>query len=103
MDPWEDLLARAQRERTLAAEGRWEELAEAAAERVRLAMALPAPSPEARPLLERIAAVQDELTAALIAARAETASELSSVRRGRGAVRGYAPPSAAGGWVDESR
>ena len=72
--PWQDLLARAERERTLAAEGRWEELAAAGAERARLALALPPPSPEARPLLERLAEVQDELTAALVAARAETAA-----------------------------
>ena len=71
---WEDLLARAERERTLAAEGRWEELAAAGAERARLAMTLPPPSPDARPLLERLAQVQDELTAALMTARAETAA-----------------------------
>jgi hypothetical protein len=105
LGPWQDLLARAERERELAAEGRWEELAEAGAERVRLAMALPAPSPEARPLLERLAEVQDELTAALIAARADTARELAALQHGRGAVRGYATVVAAagGGWVDESR
>jgi hypothetical protein len=70
---WQDLLARAERERALALEGRWEELAQAGAERVRLAMTLPAPSPEARPVLERLAELQDELTAALIAARADSA------------------------------
>ena len=81
---WEELLARAERERSLAAEGRWEELAAAGAERARVAMTLPPPSPEARPLLERLAQVQDELTAAL--------------------VRGYSPASGgAGGWIDESR
>jgi hypothetical protein len=101
---WQDLLARAERELALAAEGRWEELAEAGAERVRLAVTLPPPSPEARPLLERLSEVQDELTAALVAARAETARELGALDRGRGAVRGYASaPAGAGGWVDESR
>jgi hypothetical protein len=100
---WEDLLARAERERGLAAEGRWEELAAAGAERARVALTLPAPSPEARPLLERLAQVQDELTAALVAARAETARELASLTRGRGAVRGYAPSAGTGGWVDETR
>jgi hypothetical protein len=104
LEPWQDLLARAESERALAAEGRWEELAAAGAERVRLAMALPAPSPEARPLLERLAECQDELTAALIAARADTARELATLQHGRGAVRGYATGAApSGGWVDESR
>jgi error-prone DNA polymerase len=56
-----------------------------------------------RPLLERLAEVQDELTAALIAARADTARELAALQHGRGAVRGYATGAApGGGWVDES-
>jgi hypothetical protein len=102
LSQWEDLLARAERERALAAEGRWEELAAAGAERARVAMTLPPPSREARPLLVRLAQVQDELTAALVAARAETARELASLARGRGAVRGYAPVAGTGGWVDET-
>jgi hypothetical protein len=103
IEPWQDLLARAERELALAAEGRWEELAEASDERARVAMTLPPPSPVARPLLERLAAVQDELTAAIVAARAETARELASLSHGRGAVRGYASsPAGAGGWVDET-
>ena len=40
MDPWTALLAHATAERQLAAEGRWEELAESTAERVRMAAAL---------------------------------------------------------------
>ena len=39
MDPWDDLLARAQDEVRLAGEGRWEELAVSTAERVRIAVA----------------------------------------------------------------
>ena len=42
MDPWTALLARATAERQLAAEGRWEELAESTAERVRMAPLVPA-------------------------------------------------------------
>ena len=103
MDPWQDLLARAERELALAREGRWEELAAAGAERTRLAAALPAPAAPVRPLLERLALVQEQLTALLTAARAQTARELGTLRRGRGAVRGYAPVAGgAGGWVDES-
>ena len=103
MNPWQDLLARAERELALARDGRWEELAEAGAERTRAAAALPAPVPAVRPLLERLALVQEQLTALLTAARAETARELGTLSRGRGAVRGYAPAAAArGGWVDET-
>ena len=103
MDPWQDLLARAEGELALAREGRWEELAAAGAERARLAAVMPAPPSQARPLLERLALVQEQLTALLTAARAETARELGTLSRGRGAVRGYAPVAgAAGGWVDES-
>jgi hypothetical protein len=102
MDPWQDLLARAERELALAREGRWEELAAAGAERTRIAATLPAPVPAVLPLLERLALVQDQLTALLGAARAETARELGSLSRSRGAVRGYAAVSAVrGGWVDE--
>ena len=102
MNPWQDLLARAERELSLAREGRWEELAEAGAERVRLAAALPAPAPAVRPLLQRLALVQDQIASLLAAGRAQTARELGALHRGRGAVRGYAPvPGASGGWVDE--
>ena len=102
MNPWQDLLARAERELALAREGRWEELAAAGAERSRIATALPAPTAAVRPLLGRLALVQDQLTALLTDARADTARELGALSRGRGAVRGYAPVSAVrGGWVDE--
>ena len=103
MDPWQDLLARAEGELALAREGRWEELAAAGAERARRAAALPAPAPQARPVLERLALVQQQLTAQLTAARAQTARELGTLSRGRGAVRGYAAAAGGpGGWVDEA-
>ena len=103
MNPWQDLLARAERELSLAREDRWEELAEAGAERVRLSAALPAPAPAARPLIERTLQVQAQIDRLLTAARARTARELGALHRGRGAVRGYAPVAGApGGWVDES-
>jgi hypothetical protein len=88
--PWAQLVALAERERDLAAEGRWDEAAGAAAERVRRAAALPAPPPSARGDLERLRALQDELSARLQLARAAVVSELGALRRGRGAVRGYA-------------
>ena len=95
MDPWTALLARATAERQLAAEGRWEELAESTAERVRMAAALgPAPI-GAKLVLEALAVVQAELTATIAAARAEIARELAALPTARGAVAGYAAAQAA--------
>ena len=102
MDPWTDLLARAGAERELAAEGRWEELAESTAERLRMAAAL-GPAPRgARLVLEALAVVQEELTATLRDARAATARELGELRRGRGAVAAYGSASLQRRWVDDS-
>jgi hypothetical protein len=104
MDPWETLLRRAAAERRLAAEGRWEELAESTAERVKLAAALgPAPR-HARTILEALATIQEELTATLRTARDETARELADLRHGRGAVAGYAAAHASPAqrrWVND--
>ena len=103
MGPWQDLLARAEHELALAREGRWEELAEAGAERVRLSAALPAPSPAVGPLLERALRLQAQIDQLLSVARAHTARELGALHRGRGAVRGYAAAAGGpGGWVDEA-
>ena len=104
MDPWTAILARATAERQLAAEGRWEELAESTAERVRMATALgPAPI-SAKLVLEALAVVQAELTATLASARAEIARELAAVPRARGAVAGYAAAAAIPqhGWVNDA-
>jgi hypothetical protein len=68
-------------------------------------MALPSPPAEARPVLEQLAVLQDELQAMLLAARDATARELTGLQRGQSAVRGYAAPataSAAGGWLDQA-
>jgi hypothetical protein len=103
MDPWSAILARANAERLLAAEGRWEELAESTAERVRLAATL-GPAPRgARLVLEALAVVQEELTTTLETARAETQRELASLSTGRGAVAGYAAAQSAPGrnWVND--
>jgi hypothetical protein len=100
---YEDLLARAEGELALACEGRWDELVQAGAELAGIAASLPPAPPAARPVLERLVAVQRELGARILAARADTLRELEGIRRGRGAVRGYAGGAAArGGWVDES-
>ena len=104
MSSWQDLVALAERERELAADGRWEELAERMAERTRISASMPAPTREAAPLLARLAELQAELSSTLTDARADTVRELGSLRRGQTAVRGYASAAATpGGWVDESR
>jgi hypothetical protein len=103
MDPWTALLARATAERQLAAEGRWEELAESTAERVRMAAALgPAPV-GAKLVLEALAVVQAELTATLATARAQVAREIAALPNARGAVAGYAAAQAvpARRWVND--
>jgi hypothetical protein len=103
MDPWTALLARATAERQLAAEGRWEELAESTAERVRTAATLgPAPL-AAKLVLEALAVVQAELTATLASARAEVARDIAALPNARGAVAGYAASQAAPKrrWVDD--
>jgi hypothetical protein len=104
MDAWSLLLARANEERTLAAEGRWEELSASVTERVRLAATLgPAPT-GARLVLEALAVVQEELTATLESARAATVRELASLHTGRGAVAGYAAAHAVPQhrWVNDA-
>jgi sirohydrochlorin ferrochelatase len=101
MEPWHELLARAESERALAADGRWEELAEAGAARTAYALTLGSAPPEARAVLERIADIQNELMQIVTAARADTARRLGGLHRGRGAMRGYAPSAGSyGGWVD---
>lgn len=104
MDPWSALLARANAERRLAAEGRWEELAASTAERVRLAAALGPAARGARLTLEALAVVQQELTATLEHARAQTRRELAGLHTGRGAVAGYAAAQSAPArnWVNDS-
>ena len=104
MDPWSTLLANANAERQLAAEGRWDELAASTAERVRLAAAL-GPAPRgARLVLEALAVVQQELTATLERSRGETMRELAGLNTGRGAVAGYAAAQTARtrSWVSDS-
>jgi hypothetical protein len=104
MDPWSQLLARANAERTLAAEGRWDELAASTAERVRLAATLGQAPRGARLTLEALAVVQRELTAKLEHARAQTQRELAGLHAGRGAVAGYTAAQAAPqrSWVNDS-
>jgi hypothetical protein len=89
MDAWGELVALAERERELAAAGRWDEVAALSGERLRRSHALgPAPA-SARESLERLCRIQAQIAAALQTARAFTAHELARTRRGQAAVRGY--------------
>ena len=90
MTPWDELVALAEHELALARDSRWEELPAAQAARNAAASALGQAPPAARPALERLVALHRELTALLTAARADTLAELTRMRHGRSAVRGYA-------------
>jgi hypothetical protein len=94
--PWARLADLAAAELALAREGRWHELADRSDERVRLAAALGAPPPAARPELERLVALQDALLALVASARSATMRDLGALRGRRGAARGYAAAAAFG-------
>jgi hypothetical protein len=105
MTGWAQAVELAERELALVRAGEWDLVAEVSAERSAYTALLPTPGP--RPVLERLAALEAELISALKGAREATIRELSSLRRGRGAMRGYgdvaAPAaSAVGGWVDHA-
>lgn len=96
-DPYRRLVDLAVREHELVAEGLFDELHGLVEDRERLVASLPAVAPsEARPALERAAAVQARTTHALEAARAGLLDELRRLGTGRTTVRGYAPAAAAG-------
>jgi hypothetical protein len=91
---WAAIADLAADELALARAGRWDELAERSGERVRRAAALGAPPLEARPELQRLAALQDALLAVVAGARSATVRELAALRGRRGAARGYAATTA---------
>jgi hypothetical protein len=100
-DGYGRLVELAARERDLIVAGRYDELADLDEERGRLVASLPdVPPAEARPALERAAALQAENTRLLAVALAETREGLLGVGRGRTAARSYAPPRPRGGLVD---
>jgi hypothetical protein len=90
MDPWGELVALAEREHELAQAGRWDEVAELSAERLRRSHALGQAPESARPALERLDRLQAQIRVSLATAHAFASRELGEVRRGRTAVRGYA-------------
>ena len=103
MTGWDQLLALAESELELIRGGDVERLPHAVAERAQLAATLGKPPASARPALERLAAVQHQIVVELTLARDEVVRELGTLRRGRGAVRGYrSAAGAAGGQIDGS-
>jgi hypothetical protein len=90
MSGWPQLLTLAERELEMARGGDIEALPAAIAEREQLAATLGKAPASARPVLERLAAVQDQIVVELTLGRAEIVRELGTLRRGRGAVSGYA-------------
>ncbi len=89
MTPWAQLLALAERELELIRGGDIERLPGAIEERAQLAATLGAPPASARPELERLDALQQQIIVELTLAGAEIVRELGTLRRGRGAVDGY--------------
>jgi hypothetical protein len=89
MSPWTQLLALAERELELIRGGDIERLPEAIEERARLAATLGQAPASARPVLERLQAVQQQIIVELTLAGAEIVRELGALRRGRGAVDAY--------------
>ena len=87
--PWAALVTLAERELELALEGRWEEAMEASTRRLEASLALGTPPAAARPHLERLLELQQQITAGLTVARAHTARQLGDMNRGRVAMRGY--------------
>lgn len=108
MSAFAGVVALAERELDLVRAAEWELVAEVSAERVRRFAALGGrATPADRPALERLLTLEQQLTTALRSARSATVRELGSLRRGRGAMRGYgraAAPAAAGrgGWIDHA-
>jgi hypothetical protein len=91
-EPYAALVALAERERELIAEGRLEALEDVWAERDALVAGLPArPPASVRPLLERAARLQSEISATLAGGIAALEAELARLTRGRGSVRAYTP------------
>jgi hypothetical protein len=95
MEPWSELAELAEREHELAQSGRWAEVADLSAERLRRSLALGKAPASAGPQLERIAHVQSRIDVALQLAHASAAQELAGITRGRTAVRGYGASLAA--------
>jgi hypothetical protein len=93
---WAELVPLAERECDLLAARRWDEAAALGAERARRARELGPPPPEARAQLERLLALQGQVSAKLAAARSDVVRELAGMRKGATALRGYRAAASTG-------
>jgi ATP-dependent Clp protease ATP-binding subunit ClpA len=99
---YERLLELARLERELVAEGRWDEIAELAAEREALVLTLPESAPaEAQPALEEALRVVSQTSDAIGAVLEELRRELAGLRVHRRVASSYAA-SAPSGSLDTS-
>jgi hypothetical protein len=89
MNAWAELVALAERELELLAAERWDEAAALGADRAGRVAVLAPPTAQDRPQLERLLALQTEISARLAAARGLLVREIAGLRRGASAVRGY--------------
>ena len=93
---YEELVRLAERELELARAGRLDEVARLQDERAEhVALLPPSPPAEARPALERAAALQREVTVVLAMGARSAAESLRRVDLGRAAARSYAPAGGA--------
>ena len=97
---WVQLVVLAERERDLVHQERWDEVPAASETLLRASEALGDPPAEARPHLERLAELQDEIHAGLSAGRAFTLHKLGSMERGATAMRGYGYSAPAASSID---
>jgi len=92
VSPYDALAELAQRELQLVSTGEVDKLPELELERSALVASLPGtPPPQAQPSLERAAALQARVTAALDERLGAAGSELRHLNRGRTAMAGYPP------------
>ncbi len=89
MSPWAQLVELAERELELIRGGDIERLPDAIEQRAQLAASLGQAPASARPMLERLDGVQQQIIVELTLAGAEIVRELGTLRRGRGAVDRY--------------
>jgi hypothetical protein len=95
-DPYAELAELAELERDLAIGGRIDELLEVQVRRAALVAGLPARAPQsARPQLERAAAAQAAVQAALVASLAGMRGEIVRLEQGRTALSAYRPAGLA--------
>lgn len=96
LQSYDELVRLAEQELDLARAGKLDEVAELQSRRADHVASLPSyPPAEARPALERAAALQRETTVVLAMSARSAVDSLRRVHRGRAAARSYAPAGGA--------